>query len=107
MKSFPGLSAVLIGTTAALVVLHPAAAFALSRESIAQIALSVTVKIVGPDTGSGVIIKHQGNTYTVLSVGHVVDNDENNYKVITDDGQTHPINPKAIKKFPEGVDLAI
>jgi tetratricopeptide (TPR) repeat protein len=106
MKPLPSLLTVLTGTAAALVIFHPSAAVALSREAIAQIARSVTVQIVGVGSGSGAIIKRQGDTYTVLSAAHVVDT-ENNYEVITADGQKHPVDLKTIKKFPEGVDLAI
>jgi tetratricopeptide (TPR) repeat protein len=89
-----------------MVIFHPVALGAISREAIAQIARSVTVQIVGVGSGSGVIIKRQGNTYTVLSVKHAVETEEN-FKVITDDAQKHPVDNKTIKRFPKGVDLAI
>ncbi len=106
MKPLPSLLTVLTGTAAALVIFHPSMAVALSREAIAPIARSVTVQIVGVGSGSGAIIKRQGNIYTVLSAAHVVDT-QNNHEVITADGQKHPVDLKTIKKFPEGVDLAI
>jgi tetratricopeptide (TPR) repeat protein len=106
MKPLPSLLTVLTGTAAALVIFHPSAVVALSREAIVQIARSVTVQIVGVGSGSGAIVKRQGDTYTVLSAAHVVGT-ENNYEVITADGQKHLVDLKTIKKFPEGVDLAI
>lgn len=95
-----------MGTVAALVIFHPAAAVALSREAIAQIARSATVRVVGTESGSGAIVKRQGDTYTVLSAARVVET-EGPYEVITADAQKHPVDLKTIKKFPEGVDLAI
>jgi tetratricopeptide (TPR) repeat protein len=106
MKPLPSLLTVLTGATAALVIFHPSVAVALSREAIAQIAQSVTVQIGGVGSGSGVIIKRQGDTYTVLSAAHVVET-KNNYQVVTADGQKYPVDSKTIKKVPEGVDLAI
>ncbi|NJM76385.1 MAG: trypsin-like peptidase domain-containing protein, partial [Acaryochloridaceae cyanobacterium RU_4_10] len=105
MRPLPSLSAVVMGTAAALVIFHPAVV-ALSREAIAQIARSVTVQVAGTEPGSGAIVKRQGDTYTVLSAAHVVDT-KRNYEVITADGQKHAVDTKTIKKFPEGVDLAI
>ena len=40
--------------------------------NVSQIAKTVTVKIDGANTGSGVIIEQQGNRYIVLSNWHVV-----------------------------------
>jgi tetratricopeptide (TPR) repeat protein len=106
MKYSLSLSTALIGATATLFIFHPAVAVDHLHEAIPEIARSVTVQITGADTGSGVIIKHEGNTYTVLSAKHVVEN-SGAYAVNTPDGQNHSIDNGAIKKFPEGVDLAI
>jgi Tfp pilus assembly protein PilF len=87
-------------------------------EDINKIAKEVTVQIVNQyDTGSGVIIKHNANIYTVLTVNHVLlknaPNEENiplaagdKLEVITPDNQPHLSNIDSIKRFP-GVDLAI
>lgn len=61
------------------------------NQQVSEIANLVTVRIFsGSVSGSGVIIQHQGQTYTVLTNDHVVaDNQEHNYKVLTADGETH------------------
>jgi S1-C subfamily serine protease len=43
--------------------------------NVSQIAKTVTVRIDGANTGSGVIIEQQGNRYVVLSNWHVVSGD--------------------------------
>lgn len=62
-----------------------------ARVSVPEIARQVTVRILGdPALGSGVIIDRQGQTYTVLTSNHVVeDNETGDYTVLTADGRTH------------------
>ncbi|MGF1602930.1 MAG: tetratricopeptide repeat-containing serine protease family protein [Thermosynechococcaceae cyanobacterium] len=88
--------------TAALVWVCPQA-IALNAQAISQIAKSTTVRIVSQTAGSGVMIKREGSTYTVLTAGHVVASADN-YEVITPDGKR--MQPTTIKKLPE-VDLAL
>jgi S1-C subfamily serine protease len=59
--------------------------------SVAEVARLVTVRIFRHQgAGSGVIVRHQGQTYTVLTCDHVVnDESRNNYKVLTADGVTY------------------
>jgi tetratricopeptide (TPR) repeat protein len=71
---------------------------------IADIANRITVHIDGKNHGSGVIIQHQGNTYTILSAAHVF-NPQTHYTIVTIDGQRHPIIESSIKPLPK-VDLA-
>jgi tetratricopeptide (TPR) repeat protein len=71
---------------------------------IADIANRITVHIDGKNHGSGVIIQHQGNTYTILSAAHVF-NPQTHYTILTVDGQRHPILASSIKPLPK-VDLA-
>ncbi|MGB7417200.1 MAG: trypsin-like peptidase domain-containing protein [Thermosynechococcaceae cyanobacterium] len=92
----------LLSTTAALVWVCPQAS-ALNAQAISQIAKSTTVRIVSQTAGSGVMIKREGNTYTVLTAGHVVASADN-YEVIAPDGKR--IKPTTIKKLPD-VDLAL
>ncbi|AKG22118.1 trypsin-like peptidase domain-containing protein [Calothrix sp. 336/3] len=66
------------------------------------IAQQVTVRIDGANTGSGVIIQRQGNTYTVLTNWHVVAI-SGGYTIRTTDGRTHRIT--AIKRLGK-IDLA-
>jgi len=98
------LSTLLFGTVVA-VVLAPQMAMALNPAEINKIAKQITVRINSQGSGSGVIIKRKGNSYTVLTAAHVVATDDE-YTVITNDGQNYTVNPSTITKFP-GVDLAM
>jgi tetratricopeptide (TPR) repeat protein len=80
-------------------------AIALSTTEVEKIAQSISVQIKGQGSGSGVIIKHDGQTYTVLTAGHVVANNEH-YEITTQDRQKHTVINGTIKRFP-GLDLAI
>jgi Flp pilus assembly protein TadD len=82
---------------------HPSSATP-SNNQIANIAKSITVHIDGKNHGTGVIIQHQGTTYTILSAAHVF-NPQTHYTILTADGQRHPIAASSIKPLPK-VDLA-
>ena len=58
----------------------------------ATIANQVTVRIFTKSgSGSGVVIKREGQTYTVLTNHHVVtDSPEDGFKILTADGNTYP-----------------
>lgn len=89
-----------------------------AEESVSKIAQDVTLKIISNshDTGSGVIIKHQGNIYTVLTAEHVlrksnnsqgiVIDDNDKLEVVTSDNEHHSFSIASIKRFPD-IDLAI
>ena len=96
------ISAALIGVSIALV--QPQIAFALSSGEVAKMAKQITVLIHGENTGSGVIIKRSGNTYTVLTAGHVVAG-KNKAEIVTPDGQRYQLNYSTVTPLP-GVDLA-
>lgn len=78
--------------------------FAKSVAEIGQIAKSTTVLIQGSDTGSGVLIRQDGSTYTILTARHVIDA-PGTYEVVTATGKHYPISPQ-IQKLP-GLDLAL
>ncbi|WP_017721464.1 S1 family peptidase [Kamptonema formosum] len=61
------------------------------RVQVAEIARRVTVRILyDSGAGSGVIVKREGGTYTVLTNRHVVaGSQENGYTIITEDGAAH------------------
>ncbi|MEZ2318293.1 MAG: serine protease [Microcoleus sp.] len=61
------------------------------NQQVSEIANLVTVRILSDSvSGSGVIIQHQNQTYTVLTNNHVVaDNKDKTYQVLTADGRTH------------------
>ncbi|HAX77394.1 MAG TPA: hypothetical protein DCY88_16560 [Cyanobacteria bacterium UBA11372] len=103
------LSAALIGA-AAMVLVQPQFAVALTPEQVSNIAKEVTVRIDGSSSGSngsGVIIERQeGNdsiVYTVVTNWHVVDK-QDQYTLRTSDDSTHVVIQ--IQSIP-GVDLAI
>ena len=58
---------------------------------VSDIAKQVTVRIFTDNSaGSGVIIKREGNTYTIVTNHHVIDrNSTKLYPVMTGDGMTH------------------
>ncbi|MBW4448484.1 MAG: serine protease [Spirirestis rafaelensis WJT71-NPBG6] len=79
-----------------------------SNLPVAQIAKKVTVRILTePGSGSGVLISHQGETYTVLTCQHVVANSKGGkYSVLSADGKIYPARLKSIRKLKD-IDLAL
>jgi tetratricopeptide (TPR) repeat protein/S1-C subfamily serine protease len=77
-------------------------------QEVDNIAKEITVKITYPTSnGSGVIIAKEGDNYSVLTAGHVV-NGQTELKVVTPDGKQYIINPSTIKTWErEGLDLAL
>jgi tetratricopeptide (TPR) repeat protein/S1-C subfamily serine protease len=77
-------------------------------QEVDNIAKEITVKITYPTSnGSGVIIAKEGDNYSVLTAGHVV-NGQRELKVVTPDGKQYIINPSTIKTWErEGLDLAL
>lgn len=76
--------------------------------SVPAIARQVTVRILSnPGLGSGVIVKRQGQTYTVITCAHVVaDSQDNRYTVLTADGRMHQGQWLRSAQFPDA-DLAL
>jgi serine protease Do len=72
---------------------------------ISQAVKGVTVLIQGPDTGSGVVIRQEGPTYTVLTARHVIDS-PGNYSIVTPSGKNYTVESQSIRKLP-GLDLAM
>ena len=107
MNDYRGLSAAILGVGFALVQIQPAQA--LTKADISKTAQSITVMIQDTQnpqrSGSGVIIKHEGQTYTVLTAHHVVQN-ATAFTVMTPDDQKHPMTQGSIQNFPN-VDLAL
>lgn len=67
---------------------------------------TVLIDSIDKSSGSGVIIKKEGNVYSVLTNWHVVDETISNYQIITPDGQSYPIDEGSVNQLP-GVDAAI
>jgi S1-C subfamily serine protease len=99
--------AAILGTGLALVQVQSAQA--LTQAEVSKLAQSITVRIQNAqnprETGSGVIIERNGETYTVLTAHHVVEQ-SSNYQVITPDDKQYPMIQGSIRPLP-GVDLAL
>jgi len=106
MNYHHGLPAALIGVTATIVIAQAPAVYAMSAAQVGQIAKSITVLIDSKDPGSGVIIKREGNTYTVLSARHVFKDPQAKYEIVTPDGSRYALNYSSVKKLPSA-DLAV
>jgi len=77
-------------------------------ESVARVAQSITVRIEGATQGSGVLVKRDGDRYTVLTAWHVVSGQRagEELDVYTFDGQKHSVEQGSINRIGE-VDLAV
>ena len=98
--------AALIGVSIALVQTQVARAIC-SNSQVDTIAEKITVLIDSPEPGSGVIIKKEGNTYTVLTANHVVKNRNFKYTIVTPDKQRYPLNYQTVKQLSNKIDLAV
>ncbi len=105
MNFYSGLTPALIGVSITFVQMQMAVA--LSPTEVNKIAKEITVQIQSkkPRYGSGVIIKREGSTYTLLTAAHVMET-QDNYEIITFDGKRYPLNYSSVKQL-SGVDLAI
>ncbi|WP_143336270.1 GUN4 domain-containing protein [Cylindrospermopsis raciborskii] len=93
---------VIIGIIVAFITISSSISFALRPKEIADIATQVTVRISGPDQGSGVIINKDSNTYTVLTNSHIFQY-KGAFEIITHDGKKYQSNN--LTKIPN-LDLA-
>jgi V8-like Glu-specific endopeptidase len=101
------LPAVFVGVSAAFAVVNLAPAVALSNAEVNNIARSVTVRITSTSgSGSGVLIRKDGKTYTLLTAAHVLSNKNAAYEVITPDAQRYTLDRESIKIHAQA-DLAI
>lgn len=100
----------LLGTAVSTgtVLLAQAPAQAQSAEAVAKIAEAITVRIEGATEGTGVLVKRDGNRYTVLTAWHVVSAQKpgEELDVYTPDGKRHPVERGSIKRLGE-VDMAV
>ena len=79
-----------------------------SAEAVAKIAQAITVRIEGATQGSGVLVRRDGNRYTVLTAWHVVSGQRpgEELDIYTPEGQKHPLEQGSIKRLGD-VDLAL
>ncbi|MFK0734669.1 MAG: trypsin-like peptidase domain-containing protein [Gloeotrichia echinulata HAB0833] len=94
---------ILVGT-AIIALVQPQIVFALTAPEVNAIAKQILVRIDGAKTGSGVIVDHQGSTYTVLTNWHVLE-EMGTYNINTQDGKIYQIDASKVRRIP-GVDLA-
>ena len=97
----PAAHPMLLGTavfTGALLVAQ-ATAQGQSAEAVAKIAEAITVRIEGATQRSGVLVKRDGNRYTVLTAWHVVSGQRpgEELDIFTPDGQRHKLESGSIK----------
>jgi tetratricopeptide (TPR) repeat protein/V8-like Glu-specific endopeptidase len=96
------------GMTVGALALQSDAVLALSAVEVGKIAKSVTVSIDSEKSvGSGIVIKKEGNTYTVLTAAHVIRDRKQSYKITTPDGKSYPLVATNIKSASSEVDLAV
>lgn len=86
----------------------PAQAQAMSAEDVAKVAQAITVRIEGATQGSGVLVKREGNRYTVLTAWHVVSGQKQGEEldIYTSDGQRQQAEQGSIKRLGQ-VDMAV
>jgi tetratricopeptide (TPR) repeat protein len=104
MSGFSKFPVVLLGSCLAIVT-YAETAQAMVADEVRQIAQEVTVLIDGLNPGSGVLVAQEGNTYWVLTAGHVVAT-EDEYYIVASDGAEYFLDYSTVEKLP-GVDLAL
>ena len=111
LSRFDLLQSLLAGATVAAVVIAEAAAIvAMTAREIAQLAVPITVQINNnlSGGGSGAIIARSGNTYTVLTVNHVVKRPDLTYTIRTHAGKDYPVTKvQRLQQSENDPDLAI
>ena len=86
--SQPLLVSSVAATATVLAVQAPA--HAQSAETVGKIATAITVRIEGATQGSGVLVKREGNRYTVLTAWHVVADQIQTNRIGIREGQEPP-----------------
>lgn len=97
-----------ITTATSAVVLHQGAAIAQDDSAVARIAKAITVRIEGATQGSGVIVKKDGNRYTVLTAWHVISGNRPGEElgITTPDGNIQQLDQGSIQRLGK-VDMAV
>ena len=102
----PVLLSAAVSSAALLVAEAPAQAQ--SAEAVGRVAEAITVRIEGAIQGSGVLVKRDGNRYTVLTAWHVVSSQgpREELDVYTPDGKRHSVEQGSIQRL-GAVDMAV
>jgi S1-C subfamily serine protease len=95
----------LIGISAMIALVQPAVAK--TPVEVGEIARAITILISTSDSmGSGVIIQHQGDTYTILTTSAVV-KQKANYTITTSDDRQYQVISDSLRVAPGEIDLAV
>ena len=102
----PVLLSAAVNSAALLIAQAPAQAQ--SAEAVGRVAQAITVRLEGATQGSGVLVKRDGNRYTVLTAWHVVSGQRpgEELDIYTPDGQRHSVEQGSIQRLGE-VDMAV
>lgn len=97
-----------LGVAVSTVHLFDGKAVAQDASDIAVTAKAITVRIESATQGSGVIVKREGNTYTVLTAWHVVSGNRpgEELAITTPDGKNHQLEQGTIQRLGK-VDMAV
>ncbi len=103
---------ILLGTfmlTTSALVFQNYAAIAQDSSSVARIAKAITVRLeTAASPGSGVLVKRDGERYTVLTAWHVVSSNRlgEELAIVTPDGEEHQLEQGSIQRIGQ-VDMAV
>ena len=102
------LGSVGITTATTAVLFQQSPANAKDALAVAKIAKAITVRIEGATQGSGVLVKKEGNRYTVLTAWHVVSGNRpgEELAIYTPDGKGQQLEQGSIQRLGE-VDMAV
>jgi tetratricopeptide (TPR) repeat protein len=107
MNHYRGVFATILGASVAFVQVQ--AVYGITKAEISKTAQSITVLIQNAQSpeisGSGVILKKEGQKYIVLTAQHVVQSAKN-FKLTTPDRKQHSVIQNSIQALPN-VDLAL
>jgi len=94
--------------SSAAILLSASKAKAKDASEIANIAKAITVRIEGATQGSGVLVKKEGDRYTVLTSWHVIKDNRIGEEVgiITPDDKEHLWESESLQRLGE-VDMAL
>jgi len=96
-----------IAVSTGTLLLSQTPAHAQGAEAVAKVAKAITVRIEGATQGSGVLVKRDGNRYTVLTAWHVLNGQRpgEELDIYTPDGQRHLTVQGSIQRI-SNVDMA-
>jgi hypothetical protein len=74
-----------------------------SAEAIARVAQAITVRLEGATQGSGVLVRRDGEGYTVVTAWHVVEGPKPGEELdpYNSDGQRHQVEQGSIQRLGE------